>query len=57
VIIVAVEPADCLTVGGAISPAVQEAIPKVISLVQGQVARPSWPCHRRDARATSAGSV
>jgi hydrogenase maturation protease len=55
VIIVAVEPADCLTVGGAMSPAVQEAIPKVISLVQGQVARPSWPCHGRDARATSAG--
>jgi hydrogenase maturation protease len=41
VIIVAVEPGDCLTVGGALSPAVQAAIPKVISLVQSEVARPS----------------
>jgi hydrogenase maturation protease len=40
VIIVAVEPADCLTVGGAISPAVQEAIPKVVSLVQRLASQP-----------------
>ena len=34
VIIIAVEPADCLTVGGAMTPAVKEAVPLVVNLVQ-----------------------
>lgn len=34
VIIIAVEPADCLTVGGAMTPAVKEAVPIVVNLVQ-----------------------
>ena len=34
VVIIAVEPADCLTVGGAMTPAVREAVPLVVNLVQ-----------------------
>ncbi len=34
VVIVAVEAADCLTVGGAMHPAVQAAVPVVVNLVQ-----------------------
>ena len=34
VVIIAVEPADCLTVGGAMTPAVREAVPVVVNLVQ-----------------------
>ena len=40
VIIVAVEPADCLTVGGAVSPAVKEAIPLVVNLVRSLASLP-----------------
>ena len=34
VVIIAVEPGDCLTVGGAMTPAVREAVPVVVNLVQ-----------------------
>ena len=40
VIIIAVEPADCLTVGGAMTPAVQEAVPSVVNLVQRLASQP-----------------
>ena len=40
VIIVAVEPADCLTVGGALSPAVKAAIPLVVNLVRSLASLP-----------------
>jgi hypothetical protein len=38
--VIAVEPADCLTVGGAMTPAVQEAVPIVVKLVQRLVSQP-----------------
>ena len=40
VIIIAVEPADCLTVGGAMTPAVKEAVPIVVNLVQSLASQP-----------------
>ena len=40
VIIIAVEPADCLTVGGAMTPAVKEAVPIVVNLVQRLASQP-----------------
>ena len=40
VVIIAVEPADCLTVGGAMTPAVLEAVPIVVNLVQRLVSQP-----------------
>ena len=39
VIIIAVEPADCLTIGGSMTPAVQEAVPIVVKLVQRLVSQ------------------
>jgi len=41
VTILAVEPADCLTVGGPIHPAVEAAIPRVVRLVREIVQHPS----------------
>ena len=42
VVIIAVEPADCLTVGGAMTPAVEEAVPIVVNLVQRLANQPRF---------------
>ena len=40
VVIIAVEPADCLTVGGGMHPAVLAAIPEVLKIVDEQAVKP-----------------
>jgi hydrogenase maturation protease len=49
VIIIAVEPADCLTLGGALTPAVQEAVPIVVNLVQRLASQPRLDCTSLEA--------
>ncbi len=48
VLIIAVEPADCLTVGGGMHPAVLAAIPDVLKIVDEQTIT---PCSERDGLA------